>query len=259
MKRLLASAVVVVVVMCGPSARAACTAPLSERTVSIETSATTDAVTNHANWQEQALTIDSRDGDRRSFYGRVASDQRFGSTDRSYDAGAFSPLGLHLIGNLEGSFSPTHAILPATTESGGLDWRTGGGYGYQAQYTQRNYTAQNAGIVSLAADHYVGVDRFAIGVTLAGVTAVPGIALTTHGTFARYFTCDEETFTVSGGRDVELTGAPGRVAVYKALSFDSNVVHWFTRNWGVSVGAGWDILTGAYDRFEVRVGLRERS
>jgi YaiO family outer membrane protein len=259
-KRFLAAAgAAVAVALCGQAARAACTAPASERTLTVEAGATTDAVTNRASWQEQALTVVSRDGNRWSIYGRAASDQRFGSTDPSYEAGAYSALGAHLIGNVEGSFSPTHAILPATTEGGGLDWRTNGGYGYQAGYTQRNYTAQNAGIVSFSADRYHGVSRFALGVTLAGVTSVPGIALTTHGTFARYFTCDEEAFTVSGGRDVEPTGTPGRVAAFKALSFDANLVHWFSRNWGVNAGAGWYLLIGAYDRFEIRVALRERS
>lgn len=258
--RLLAAAsAVVAVAWCGHPADAACTASPSERTLTVEAGATTDAVTNHSNWQERGLTVVSQDGNRSSLYGRAATDQRFGSTDQSYEAGAYSALARHLIGNVDGSFSPTHAILPATTEGGGLDWRTNGGYGYQAQYAQRNYTAQNAGIVSFGADRYQRADRFALGVTLAGVTSVPGIALTTRGTFARYFTCDEESFTVSAGRDVEPTGVPGRVAAFKALSFDTNVVHWFSRNWGVNAGAGWYLLIGAYDRFEIRVALRERS
>jgi YaiO family outer membrane protein len=259
-KRLLAAAgAAIAVALCAYPAGAACTAPLSERTLTVEAGATTDAVTNRGSWQEQSLTVVSRDGNRSSLYGRAASDQRFGSTDPSYEIGAYSALGPHFIGNVEGSFSPTHIILPATTETGGLDWRTNGGYGYQAQYTQRNYTAQNAGIVSFGADRYHGANRYALGVTLAGVTSVPGIALTMRGTFARYFTCDEESFGVSGGRDVESTGVPGRVATFKALSFDANVVHWFSRHWGLNAGVGWYLLIGAYDRFQVRVALRERS
>lgn len=245
--------------LCATPASAGCTAPASAKTLTVEAGAATDAVTNHQNWWEQSLTVVARDGNRSSLYGRAASDERFGATDPNYELGAYSALGPHFIGMLDGSFSPTHINLPATTESASLDWRTNGGYGYQAQYAERNYTLQNAGILSLGGDRYAGVNRYALGVTLAGVTGVPGIALTMRGGFARYFSCDEESYSVAGGRDVESTGVPGQVAVYKALSFDANDVHWFSQRWGVNAGAGWYLLIGAYNRFEVRLALRERS
>lgn len=256
---LTAASAIFAIALCSQAAQAGCTAPQSPRILTVEAGAATDAVTNHPSWQEQSLAVVSRDGNLSSLYGRAASDTRFGSTDPSYELGAYSALGAHFIGNVDGTFSPTHTILPATTETGGLDWRTDAGYGYQAQYSERNYTALNAGIVSLGADRYTGADRFQLGVTLASITSVPGIALTTRGTFARYFACDEESFTVAGGRDVESTGVPGQVAVFQALSFDANVVHWFSRHFGLDAGAGWYLLTGAYDRFEVRLALRQRS
>jgi YaiO family outer membrane protein len=245
--------------LCARPALAGCTAPASAKTLTVEAGVTTDSVTNHPNWSEQSLTVLARNGNYASLYGRAASDQRFGATDPSYELGTYTALGPHFIGMLDGSVSPTHIILPATTESAGLDWRSNGGYGYQAQYAQRNYTAQNAGIVSLSGDRYAGVNRYTLGVTLASVTNVPGIALTTRGTFARYFTCDEESYSIAGGRDVESTGVAGQIAVYKALSFDANVVHWFSQRFGVNAGAGWYLLIGAYNRFELRIALRERS
>jgi YaiO family outer membrane protein len=258
-KGLLAAAgAMLAVALCSGTGQAACRAAPT-KTLTVEAGVATDLVTNHSAWQEQSLTVTARDGNRSSLYGRAASDTRFGAVDPSYEAGAYSALGPHLIGNVDGSFSPTHVILPATTESAGLDWRTNGGFGYQAQYAERNYTAQNAGIATLGGDLYAGANRYALGVTLAGVTGVPGDAMTVHGTFARYFTCDEEAFSIAGGRDVESTGVPGQVAVYKALSFDANVVHWFSERFGINAGAGWYLLVGAYDRFELRIALRERS
>lgn len=246
------------VALCVRPALAGCTAPAPTKTLTIEAGATTDAVTHHPSWAEQYLTVVARNGNHASLYGRAASDQRFGATDPNYELGTYAALGPHLIGMLDGSISPTHINLPATTESTGFDWRTNGGYGYQAQYGRRNYASQNAGITSLGGDRYAGADRFALGVTLANVTGVPGTALTMRGTFARYFTCDEESYAISGGRDVESTGVADKIAVYKALSFDANALHWFSQRFGVNAGAGWYMLIGAYDRFELRLALRER-
>lgn len=260
MKSLLAAAgALLAVALCAGAAQAAACTAAPSKTFTLEAGAAVDAVTNHSDWQQQSLTLAERDGNRSSYYGRAASDTRFGATDPSYEAGGSASLGQHLYVNADGSFSPTHIILPATTEGGGLDWRTNGGFGYQAQFAARNYTTQNAGIVTLGTDMYAGANRYALGVTGAGVTGVPGVALTMHGSFARYLTCDQETFSIAGGRDVESTGVPGQIAVYKALSFDANAVHWFSEHFGINAGAGWYILAGAYNRFEVRIALRERS
>ena len=253
------AAAVVAATLCPQLVRAACTVPPPPvKTVTVEAGASRDAVTKGPAWEEQSLSIASRDGNRFSAYGRFASDTRFGSTDPSYEAGVYSALGPHLIANVEGAFSPTHDFLPATTETGGLDWRTNGGYGYQSQFTQRNYATQIAGITTLGADRYAGVNRYALGVTLANLSSVPGTAVTVHGAFARYLACDDETFSVSGGRDVEPTGVAGQVAVYQSYSYDVNDVHWFTPRTALNAGAAWILLIGAYDRFELRLALRER-
>ena len=241
-------------------ARASClVAEPPSKSLTVESGASASGLTGgRAGWQERSLAVVSRAGSRSSVYGRAASDSRFGSTDLSYEAGTYQPLGAHVIGNVDGQFSPTHAFLPATTESAGLDWRTSGGYGYQAQYAQRNYPAQIAGITSIGADRYVGANRFALGVTLANLTSVPGTAMSAHLAFGRYLACDEESLSVSAGRDVEATGVTGQVAVFKTYTYDVNEVHWFTRHFGLDAGAQWDLLIGAYDRFELRLALRER-
>lgn len=255
-----AAAAIVAVVLSSQAARAGCRlAEAPSKSLTLESGASASALTaGRTEWQERSFTVVSRAGSRSSVYGRAASDSRFGSTDLSYEAGAYQPLGAHLIGNVEGSFSPTHAFLAGTTESAGLDLRTSGGYGYQAQYAQRNYPAQTAAITTIGADRYAGANHFTLGVTLANLTSVPGTAVSGRIGFARYLACDEESLSVSAGRDVESTGVIGQVAVFKTYTYDVNDVHWFTPRFGLNVGAEWALLTGAYDRFELRLALRER-
>ncbi|MDE2481688.1 MAG: YaiO family outer membrane beta-barrel protein [bacterium] len=255
-----AAAFVAAAALCTTSVRAAC--PFAEqpaKSVQVEAGTSNDTLTHgRGTWSESALDVVARNGNQNSLYARIADDTRFGSSDPSYEAGAYSALDKHLIADLTASFSPTHAFLPATTESGGLDWRSNAGYGYQVQLAQRNYAAQVASIQTLGADRYVGADRFALGVTLARLTGVPGTALSERASFARYLGCDSETFSISAGRDVELTGVGSALAVYRAYSYDANDIHWFTKRFALDAGAGWYVLLGAYNRFEVRVALRER-
>ena len=258
-RALAAAGALVALALCAAVADASCIVPNPPtKTVTLEEGVAFDTVTNGQNWQERYASFVARNANQTSVYGRYASDSRFGSTDQSYEAGAYQALDKHVIVDAGGSFSPTHNFLAATTETGGVDWRTNGGYGYQAQFAQRNYPTQIAGITSLGADRYFGVNHVTAGVTLANLSSVPGTAVTAHASYTRNLACDDETIAASGGRDVEPTGVDGRVAVYKTYDYSANEVHWFSQRFGIDVGVEWALLVGAYDRFEGRVGLRER-
>ncbi len=229
------------------------------KTLTAEVGATTSSLTgNRDNWDEQYITIADRSGPTHYTYAHVARDQRFGLSDTTYESGAAFPLAPKLVANAMASFSATHNVLPESTLSAGLDLRGTLGYGYQAQYTQRNYDAAVADIATVGADRYVGDRRFGLTLTAAHLSNVPGIAMSAGLTYARYLACDTLSFGVSGGRDAENTGIGSNVAIYQAINYSANALHWFTPHTALSLGAGWYILTGAYDRFEVEVALHER-
>jgi YaiO family outer membrane protein len=227
--------------------------------VDLESGVSNDTLTqNRGNWDEQYVTLVDRDGNARSAYVRAADDTRFNQSDPSYEAGTYVSVDPKLILNAIANFSPTHQVLPDSTLQGGLDARTGGGYGYQLEYGQRNFTASTADIGTIGADRYFGVDRIAATVSLARLSGVPGLAMSEGVTFARYLPCDGLSFSTSTGRDVESTGVGANLAVYHAISYDVNDVHWFTPHLALNVGMGWYLLVGAYDRFEIRIALHER-
>lgn len=208
-------------------------------------------------WSESALLVIARDGNKRSAYGRIANDRRFGMTDSVYEGAAYFALTPHATADIVGAFSPQHRTLPASTLGGGFDLRTGGGYGYQIQYSARTYTAVNAATTTLGADRYFRDRRIALAVSLAQLSNVPGTAVSAGLTFARYMGCDSESFSVSSGRDVENSGA-GALAVFRTVTYDANDVHWFTPRFALDAGIDWSVLIGAYNRLEVRLAIRQR-
>ena len=245
-----------------PSAAALAGCGLREqpsKSVQVEGGTTSDSLTgNHGNWAETYLLVVARDGNRRSFYGRAASDQRFAKTDTVYEGGAYVAASPHVILNVVGSFSPQHQTLPQSTIGGGFDDRTGGGYGFQLQYSARTYSAVNAATVTTGFDRYFRDRRVALNVSFSQLSNVPGTAVSAGVQYARFLPCDSQTLSVSSGRDVESTGVGSALAVFRTYSYDVNELHWFTPHLGANLGAGWYLLNGAYSRFEVRLALHAR-
>jgi YaiO family outer membrane protein len=227
--------------------------------VDVEAGSTTDTLTgNRGTWNEQYLSVATRDGPEHAAYAAVTSDQRFGLTDITYEAGAYVPLAPKLTFDAIASFSPTHQVLPDSALQGGLDLRAGDGYGYQANYAQRNYPSAVADIATAGADRYRGNRHFSVTITAVHLSNVPGTAMSAGVAYTGYLRCDTLSLALSGGRDVENTGVGANVALYQTISYTANDLHWFTPHTALGFGAGWYLLTGAYDRFELHVALHER-
>lgn len=225
----------------------------------VEAGSTSDTLTdNKGTWNEQYLTIATHDGPARAAYAAVTTDQRFGLSDITYEGGAYVRVAPKLTFDAIASFSPTHQVLPDSALQSGLDLRGGNGYGYQATYAQRNYPSAVADIATIGADRYRGNRHFSVAVTAVHLSNVPGTAMSAGVTYTGYLRCDTLSFALSGGRDVENTGVGANVAIYQQISYSANDMHWFTPHTALAFGAGWYLLTGAYDRFELHVALHER-
>ena len=250
--------VAIVALLCVTPARAECPVAEQVKYVEVEGGGTTDNLTQgREQWNGQYLQALAKNGAASTVFARAGFDQRFGQNDPSYEAGAYANIVPHVTANVDASFSPTHIVLPNDQLGGGLDWRIGDGYGLQAQYTDRTYPTQSAGITALGIDRYVGTQHFTAGVTFATLTGVPGTALTERIGYGRTYRCDAVSFTVANGRDVELI-APGSLGIYHTVVLDGNDVHWLTQHVGLDLGLGWYVLTGAYNRLEARFAVRER-
>ena len=246
--------------ICVPPAQAGCgMTELPAKTVQAEAGVVSDALTgNRAGWNESYLLVAARDGNTRSVYARAATDQRFGVSDSQYEGGVSLAAFRHLNFNVSAAYSPQHQTLPQSALSGGVDVRGGGGYGYQLQYSARSYSTVNADTISAGADRYFRDRRVAVAFSFAQLSNVPGTAVSAGVRYGRYLPCDNESITIATGRDVENTGVGSNLAVYRAYTYDVNDLHWLSPRFAVNLGAGWNLLSGAYDRFEVRFALHER-
>jgi YaiO family outer membrane protein len=239
---------------------AACqfTDPPAKR-LDVEAGSTSDTLTeNRGTWNQQYLTVATRNGPGRAAYALITADQRFGLTDTTYEGGWYAPLAPKLLFDVIASFSPTHQVLPNSALQGGIDLRAANGYGYQAAYAQRNYASDVVDFATLGADRYRGNQHFGITVTAVHLSNVPGIAMSAGVAYTGYLRCDTLSLALSGGRDVDNTGVGANVAIYQQISYTANDLHWFTPHTALGFGAGWYLLTGAYDRFELHVALHER-
>ena len=233
--------------------------PPPAQRVTLEEGASSASLTKgRGTWSGGSMVLEARDGNARSAYIRAADDVRFGENDNDYEGGAYLAVRPHVIADVIGSFSPQHNVLPASSLQGDLDLRAGSGYGYQVGYASRQYATVGASIEHVGMDRYFRDLRVAGTVTFARLTNVPGVALSEGISMARYLPCDTENVALSTGRDVENVGFGTPPAVYHSLTISLGDIHRLSSRVGLNVGVGWYGLTGAYDRFEVRVALRER-
>lgn len=229
------------------------------KTLDVEAGSTTDSLTgNRGTWDEQYVSVNTRNGPGHAAYADVTTDQRFGLSDITYEGGWYVPLAPKLLFDAVAAFSPTHQVLPDSALQAGLDLRAGNGYGYQTSYAQRNYPTAVANIATVGADRYRGNHHFSMTLTAVHLSNAPGIAMSAGVAYTGYLRCDNLSFALSGGRDVENTGVGANVAIYQTISYTASDLHWFTPHTALAFGAGWYLLTGAYDRFELHVALHER-
>ena len=183
---------------------------------------------------------------------------RFGQDDSGYVVGIYVPTKTpHGTFNAEYGFSPQHNNLPATQWTAGYDLRLENGYGVQGSYDNRSYTTLDAQIWHAGFDKYFGDDRLAYSTSFAALSNVPGIAFSQTVSWSKTLPLDAVTVAANVGRDVENTGF-NRIAVYDAASLTVDDVHWVDPHAAVHADVSYNSLAGAYQRFEVLLGLRLR-
>jgi YaiO family outer membrane protein len=193
-------------------------------------------------------------------YGDFSQNTRFSQSDTQYNAGVYLPTDArHSNLMLSGAVSPQHNVLPAEEFESVYDLRGGGGFGYQAGFDRRNYTGTNVSVYTAGADRYFGTNHLVYSASLATLTSVPGVAFSQSLQWSIYRGQDKLSLTAGAGRDVESTGVNNGVAVYKTFLFDIDGLHWLDPTTAVHFGVGYyGLEPDAYDRLEVRLGLRER-
>lgn len=191
-------------------------------------------------------------------YGGYLDSVRFGLDDKYYYAGVYVPTKVpHGTLNVEYGFSPQHNNLASSQVTAGYDLRLGGGFGVQAGYSNRSYTAIDASIWNGGFDKYIGNDRLAYNATFASLSGTPGVGLSQTVSWSKILPSDTVTAAVNVGRDIENTGF-NHVAFYSSAVLVLDDVHWMDPHTAIHADVNYNSLAGAYQRYEVLLGLRVR-
>jgi YaiO family outer membrane protein len=228
--------------------------------VQVEAGWNNDQLTgNRVPWNEQYLNAIVKEGNGLTYYGNISQNERFSRHDTRYEAAVYLPTDTrHSNLMVDAAFSPQHDVLPASEIEGAYDLRAGGGYGYDGGFDERNYANTNVSIYTAGADRYFGVNQLAYVASFAALKGSPGVAFSQTMRWSVFEGADRFSVAASAGRDVENTGVGNNVAVFRTFVLDGDALHWFNSQTALHFGIGYDgLYPHAYDRFEVRLGLRE--
>lgn len=191
-------------------------------------------------------------------YGGALDSVRFGQNDPGYYAGVYVPTKIpNGTLNVEYGFSPTHFNLPATYWLADYDLRLNNGFGVQAGYGSRSYTADEVPTLDLGFDKYFGDDRLAYSATVATISGTPGAGFSQTVSWGKTLPSDALTVAANFGRDIENTGL-NHVAFYTTAVLAVDDVHWIDSRTAIHADVNYNALAGAYQRYEVLLGLHLR-
>ncbi|HKE37680.1 MAG TPA: YaiO family outer membrane beta-barrel protein [Candidatus Baltobacteraceae bacterium] len=191
-------------------------------------------------------------------YGGALDTVRFGQNDPGYYAGVYVPTkNPHGTFNAEYGFSPTHYNIPASYWLANYDLRLADGFGVQAGYENKTYTFENVPIWNAGFDKYFGDDRLAYRATFASISGTPGVGFSQTVTWNKTLPYDYVTVAANVGRDIENTGF-NHVAFYTTAVVVLDDVHWLDQHTAIHADVNYNTLAGAYQRYEVLLGLHVR-
>jgi len=226
----------------------------------IQVNGTDESVSgNRGPWTDISTMLVENFAPRESLYALGGVADEFSQVDSHYTFGGYAPLGGRAMLNLQGSFSPTHHVLPETDLLGSIEYRMAGGWGAAGGYEHRTYTAVGATIYSLALDRYIGNYHFSYRATAADLADVRGIAITHDLRATRYYGRrgdDSIGLDLNAGRDVENIGNGVLVSGVRGASVSG--VNWVDRDWAFNWSYETLVLNKLYSRSGPSLGLRFR-
>jgi len=216
-----------------------------------------ESLTNNlSDWTNTYLLGSRKLGERQTFYGGLRETERFGLKDSEAHAGLYFPLGQSWGGIIEGSYSPTHEVLPQRSVYGYLQKNFRGGWGLGLGLRHNEYTATANNVASLLAERYWGNFRGAY--TLYSGRPEGASSAASHRMQLSYYYGDRSTIGMSyaNGREVENVGLPRGVISTDVQSWSVSGQHWFTPSLAITYDLIQHEQGTLYRRQGLQLGLR---
>lgn len=208
-------------------------------------------------WEDYWIRATIRPGPGTHVYGGVRYTRRFGEDDQQFEAGGGLPLAERWSLRVDGTWSPTHLVLPIWGASGTVvhrldpDWSLYAGGGRQ-EWDPTGVSRQHAGV-----DRHF--ESFRIGYRLGFHQIDTGGSGVRHGLSGSwlYGGGSNVTLGLGAGRAAAIVG-PRDVRSVDARSATISGVHWLDERTGIGYNFGLHRHGDFFTRTRSSVGIRRR-
>lgn len=210
-----------------------------------------------APWDERLLQLDARAASGFAGGFRLRETERFSLGDSETAAWVNAPLGAGWSVLVDGSWSPTHAVLAKHAWLAQVDKRLDGGWGLQAGLRRSRFNLAQADLRILTLDRYAGPHRFAY--TFYSGKPEGGGSAPAHRLQWTYSWNDRDAFGVSAARGREVENiAPAGLLTSDVRNLTLFGRYWLHPSWALTAEASSQQQGSLYRRDGFRIGLRHQ-
>jgi YaiO family outer membrane protein len=225
--------------------------------VEVEAGASREVLTGESDWEDYWIRATVRPAPGSHVWGGVRQTRRFGVNDQQFEGGAGLPLAETWSLGVNGTWSPTHRVLPRWGAAGELRWRLAPGWGVffgggRQRWVTTGVNRQHAGV-----ERFFGPARLAYRLGFHQVDdGGSGVRHDLSGSWS-YGTGSVVALGLGVGRDAVLAGEQD-VRSLSAASASLSGVHWLDGRTGVTYNLVVFRHGDLFTRTGASVGVRRR-
>lgn len=222
----------------------------------VEAKSTTDYLDNgYANWNSQNIDIEKHAAPREIYYAGFRQTRRFALNDSEGKFGAYLPMNDSWTANVEGSYSPTHRVLPEYSLNTLVHRSLPMGWGIAAGIRYNQYDTNETHTLTLLGERYWGSFRAAYSL-YRGKPQGASAGISHRVELTHYYEPDSRIgFSMTSGREVERTGVD-QTLVSDVNAFGIIGRHALNTHWATNYELSSHRQGGLYMRRGLSIGLR---
>lgn len=233
--------------------------PLSGWAIEVELGQRFDGLDNgYADWRSTYLEGVEKNAAGQTLYGVVNRTERFALDDQELLAGLYQPIDNRWKVLAEGSFSPSHRVLPHWSALLQMEAALSQGWGFHLGIRHTRY--ENGGVTdinraNLTLERYAGNLRAAY--TFYSNQITGGGSPTSHALQLGYYYGERNSLgvTIASGSEV-MNQPPAPPAYYDVRSVVLSGRYWFAPQWALTHEIGLFEQGDLYTRKGVQIGIR---
>lgn len=208
-------------------------------------------------WEDYWIRATIRPGPRSQVYGGVRHARRFGHEDQQVEAGVGTVLGRRWTLGVDGTWSPTHRVLPRWGAGGSLHRSLPGGWGVFFGGGRQVYNVTGVNYQHVGVERYIAAFRLTYRLGLHQVDRDgSGVGHLVTGTWF-YGDGSGVTLGLGAGREASVLG-PDRIEATSVRSAAIWGTHWIDPQTGITYRFAVHRHGDFFTRTSLGIGVRRR-